>query len=378
MQCNTLKSNGEALAEGLTRLVGHLDLDYFYAQVEELENPSLRNLPVLVCVYSGRTEDSGVVSTANYRARELGVRSGIPIASAKKRLAGIEAAFIRMDREKYEGYSERVMEILRENVDVMEQTGIDEAFFDITKRSGGSFEAGTEMASIIKSQILQRERLTCSVGIAPTKISAKLASDFKKPDGLTVVRPSELTDFMEPMLVEKLYGIGDKTAKALQGIGVVTIGDLARKDIPQLDDLFGQKMAVYLHTSASGEDDEPVQERGQATQISRIITLKRNSRDPDEILTQLAPALDYVQRRVVEEDLFFRSISVIGILSDLSIKTRTKTLEAPTSDSSTLNRAASELLGALVSELGDLRRVGIKVADFEESKEQSSLSEFLR
>ncbi len=377
MPCNTLKSNGEALAEGLTRLVGHLDLDYFYAQVEELENPSLRDLPVLVCVYSGRTEDSGVVSTANYRARELGVRSGIPIAFAKKRLAGTEAAFIRMDREKYEGYSERVMEILRENVDVMEQTGIDEAFFDITRRSGGSFEAGTELASTMKSQILQRERLTCSVGIAPTKISAKLASDFKKPDGLTVVGPSELPSIMEPMPVEKLYGIGDKTAKVLQGVEVVTIGDLARKDISQLDDLFGQKMAVYLHNSANGVDDEPVQERGQVTQISRIITLKRDSRNPDEILTQLAPALDDVHRKVVEEGLFFRSISIIGILSDLSIKTRTKTLEAPTSDSSTLNRAASELL-VLVSELGDLRRVGIKVADFEESKEQSSLSEFLR
>ncbi len=359
-------------------MVGHLDLDYFYAQVEELENPSLRNLPVLVCVYSGRTGNSGVVSTANYRARELGVRSGIPIAFAKKRLAGTEAAFIRMDREKYAGYSERVMEILRENVDVMEQTGIDEAFFDITKRAGGSFEAGTEMASLIKSQVLQRERLTCSVGIAPTKISAKLASDFKKPDGLTVVGPSELANFMEPMPVEKLYGIGDKTAKALQGAGVVTIGDLARKDIPQLDDLFGQKMAVYLHNSASGEDDEPVQERGKATQISRIITLKRNSRNQDEIMTQLAPALDDVHKRVAEKGLFFRSISVIGILSDLSIRTRTKTLEAPTSDSSTLNRATSELLGALVGELGDLRRVWIKVADFEESKEQSSLSEFLR
>ena len=134
-------------------------------------------------------------------------------------------------------------------MDVMEQTGIDEAFFDITKRAGGEFEAGTEMASLIKSQVLQRERLTCSVGIAPTKISAKLASDFKKPDGLTVVGPSELANFMEPMPVEKLYGIGDKTAKALQGAGVVTIGDLARKDIPQLDDLFGQKMAVYLHNS---------------------------------------------------------------------------------------------------------------------------------
>ena len=150
-------------------MVGHLDLDYFYAQVEELENPSLRDLPVLVCVYSGRTEDSGVVSTANYRARELGVRSGIPIAIAKKRLAGKDAAFIRMDREKYEGYSERVMEILKENADVVEQTGIDEAFFDITKRSGGSFEAGAELASAIKSQILQRERLTSSVGLAPTE-----------------------------------------------------------------------------------------------------------------------------------------------------------------------------------------------------------------
>jgi DNA polymerase IV (archaeal DinB-like DNA polymerase) len=361
----------------LTRLVGHLDLDYFYAQVEELENPSLRNLPVLVCVYSGRTEDSGVVSTANYRARELGVRSGIPIALAKKRLEGKEAVFIHMDREKYEGYSERVMAVLRENVDVMEQTGIDEAFFDITKRSGGSFEVGAEIASSIKLQVLQHERLTCSVGVAPNKIVAKLASDFKKPDGLTIIRPSEMAGFMEPMPVDRLYGIGAKTAKALQEIGVVTIGDLARKDISQLDDLFGQKLAVYLHNSASGLDGEPVEERGQATQISRIITLKRDSRSADEILPQLTPAVEDVQRRVVEKGLFFRSISIIGILSDLSTRTRSKTLEAPTRESSTLNRAASELLVSLVSELGELRRVGIKVADFEESKAQSSLAEFL-
>jgi DNA polymerase IV (archaeal DinB-like DNA polymerase) len=358
-------------------LVGHLDLDYFYAQVEELENPSLKNLPVLVCVYSGRTEDSGVVSTANYRARELGVRSGIPIAFAKKRLEGTEAVFIRIDREKYERYSERVMAILKENVDVMEQTGIDEAFFDITKRSGGSFDAGAGIASGIKQQILQQERLTCSVGVAPNKVAAKLASDFKKPDGLTVVRPPELAGFMEPMPVDKLYGIGAKTAKALEEIGVVTIGDLARKDISQLDDLFGQKLGVYLHNSASGEDEEPVEERGQATQISRIITLKRDSRSADEILPQLVPAVEDVHRRVVEKGLFFRSISIIGILSDLSTRTRSKTLEAPTRESSTLNRAASELLTSLVSELGELRRVGIKVADFEESKEQSSLAEFL-
>jgi DNA polymerase IV (DinB-like DNA polymerase) len=361
----------------LTRLVGHLDLDYFYAQVEELENSALRALPVLVCVYSGRTEDSGVVSTANYRARELGVRSGIPIALAKKRLEGKEAAFIRMDREKYEVYSERVMEIVRENVDVMEQTGIDEAFFDITRRSGGDFDAGSKLASSLKLQILEHERLTCSVGVAPNKVAAKLASDFRKPDGLTVIRPAELASFMAPMPADKLYGIGAKTAATLRDVGVLTIGDLANKDISQLADVFGQKVAVYLHNAASGEDDEAVQERGQATQISRIITLKKDSRSPDEILAQLAPALDDVQRRVVEKGLFFRSVSVIGILRDLSIRTRTKTLEAPTDESSTLNKAASDLLASLVADLGKLRRVGIKVADFQESKDQSSLSDFL-
>ena len=362
----------------MSRLVGHLDLDYFYAQVEELEDASLKDKPVLVCVYSGRTEDSGVVSTANYKARELGVRSGVPISFAKKRLAGVDAAFIPMHREKYEGYSERVMEILRECVDVMEQTGIDEAFFDITRRSGGDYEAGREIASNIKARILEQEKLTCSIGVAPTKVAAKLASDFKKPNGLTIVAPSELTGFMGPMPVERLYGIGAKTAKALEEIGVVTIGDLAGKDVLQLSDVFGQKLAVYLRNSASGQDEEPVEERGQATQISRIITLKRDSRSADEIMSQLGPALDDVHGRVVERGVFFRSVSVIGILKDLSIKTRSKTLEAPTNDSLTLNRAASDLLASLISELGELRRVGVRVSELQESKEQSSLSEFMR
>jgi len=361
----------------LTRVVGHLDLDYFYAQVEELENPSLKNLPVLVCVYSGRTEDSGVVSTANYRARELGVHSGIPIAFAKKRLEGHESAFIPMDREKYEGYSERVMEALGEAVDVMEQTGIDEAFFDVTKRSGGDFETAAAMASKIKREILRRDGLTCSIGLAGNKVAAKLASDFKKPDGLTVVRPSELPGFMGPLPVGRLYGIGAKTSKALQDIGVVTIGDLAGTDVSRLTDLFGHKLAAYLHNSARGEDDEPVRQRGQATQISRIITLRRNSGDAAEILPQLVPALSGVHRSVVEGGVFFRSVSVIGILGNLSIRTRTRTLEAPTSEPATLNRVASELLASLIAEHGELRRVGVRVGDLEASKEQSSLSEYL-
>ena len=151
----------------MSRIVGHLDLDYFYAQVEEVEEPSLKDAPVLVCVFSGRTEESGVVSTSNYKAREYGVKSGMPIALAKRRLNGVEGSFIRMDHEKYELYSDRVMEILRGQVDVLEQTGIDEAFFDITKKTGGNYDAAASLALELKHKIFLLKVEICAV--VPTR-----------------------------------------------------------------------------------------------------------------------------------------------------------------------------------------------------------------
>jgi len=361
----------------LVRVVGHLDLDYFYAQVEEVENPQLKELPVVVCVYSGRTEDSGVVSTANYKARDFGVKSGMPIALAKKRLAGSNAKFVPMDHEKYEAYSEKVIEIVRKSVDVMEQTGIDEAFFDVTKKSGENYDIAVKIANEIKNDILEHERLTCSIGIAPNKVVAKLASDFKKPDGLTVVLPADLPHFMQHMPAEKLYGVGPKSANLLKEMGVVTIGDLAGNDTTSLERLFDHKFAIYLHNAANGIDEEPVVENGTAKQLSRIITLKRDSLNLDEIITVLSPAIEDVHRRVLEKELFFRSISIIGIHVDLSAKTRSKTLESPTNERLLLQRTASELLSSLLNEKRELRRVGIRVSDFSEAKTQSSLAEFL-
>jgi DNA polymerase IV (DinB-like DNA polymerase) len=358
-------------------VVGHLDLDYFYAQVEEVENPSLKTLPVVVCVYSGRTEDSGVVSTANYKARELGVRSGIPIVVAKRRLEGKDAKFIPMDHEKYEAYSERVMEIVRGGVDVMEQTGIDETFFDITRRSDDDYGTAASMATRMKLEIKEHEKLTCSIGVAPNKVVAKLASDFKKPDGLTVVPPSDLPQFMQHMPVEKLYGVGPKSAKMLKDVGVTTIGDLAEKDLSTLDRLLGQKLAVYLHNAAGGVDDDPVVGNGPAKQLSRIITLKRDSGNLEEIIAQLSPAIEDVQARVLEKGLFFRSVSAIGILTDLSTRTRSKTLEAPTNDPLPLKRTTTELFSSLLSEGRELRRAGVRVGDLSEATAQSSLAEFL-
>jgi len=360
----------------LSRIVGHLDLDYFYAQVEEVEAPSLKDTPIVVCVLSGRTEESGVVSTSNYKAREYGIRSGMPIALAKRRLNGIEAAFIPMDHGKYETYSNRVMEIMRGQVDVLEQGGIDEAFFDITKRTGDDYDVVTAFALELKAKIFKEEKLTCSIGIGPNKVVAKIASDFKKPDGLTIVRDETALGFLSPLSIDKIYGVGPKTAKVLEENGIKTIGGLASIPIERLEDLFGKKLAVYLHNASNSTDDEQVVDRGGLSQLSRIITLKQDSHDLDQIAGALAPVLKDLHERLISENLFFRSVSAIGILKDLSTHTRSRTLDTPTNDYPILEKEVRALFSALLREVGDLRRAGVRVSELHDMANQRSLAEF--
>jgi DNA polymerase IV (DinB-like DNA polymerase) len=360
----------------LSRIVGHLDLDYFYAQVEEVEMPSLKGTPVLVCVFSGRTEESGVVSTANYKAREYGIRSGMPIALAKSRLSGIEASFIHMDHGKYEMYSDRVIEILRGEVDVLEQGGIDEAFFDITKMTGGDYDAASALALELKDKIFREEKLTCSIGIGPNKVVAKIASDFKKPNGLTIVRTDEALAFLSPLLIDKIYGVGPKTTKLLEQNGITRLPDLASTPTEKLEDMFGKKLAVYLHNASNGIDDEPVIDRRGTSQLSRMITLKHDTRDLNQIVAELLPALRDVHEKLVSKNLFFRSLSAIGILNDLSTHTRSKTLEAPTNDFSVLQKEVRELFAVLLHDVGDLRRAGVRMSGLQDMVDQHSLTEF--
>lgn len=360
----------------MSRIVGHLDLDYFYAQVEEVENPSLKGTPVVVCVYSGRTEDSGVVSTANYKARERGVKSAMPIAFAKRRLEGAGATFIAMDHEKYEAYSDRVMELIRTEVDTLEQTGIDEAFFEITKKTEGDYRRAETIGKALKAKVLAEEKLTCSVGIGPNKVVAKIASAFQKPDGLTVVEEASAPAFLAPLAVDRIYGVGPKTARALEENGVSTIRELAAFPTERLADLVGRKLAAYLHNASSGLDEEPVVDRAGSTQLSRIVTLKHDSSDPQEVVTELLPAIRDIQTRLVSKNLFFRTVSAIGIAKDLSLHTKSKTLETPTNDYSVLEKETRDLFAALVRETGPLRRAGVRLSALQDMVDQHSLTEF--
>ncbi len=360
------------------RIVMLVDLDYFYAQCEEKRNPILQGKPVVVCVYSGRTEDSGAVSTANYIARKYGVKSGIPISLAKKKLQDTDAIFLPVDHEFYREVSDKVMEILRSHADVFEQVGVDEAYLDVTQRVQGSYEEARELAANIKKDVLTQQELTCSIGVGPNKLVAKIAADIQKPNGLTVIEPWGIGHVLSPLPVSRLVGVGRKTEKKMETLGIRTIGDLARFDIVRLVEVFGRKLGTYFHNAALGIDNEPVQERGEAESLSKISTLKENTRDLDVILEEADKLCEKVYAKLLDRGLNFRSVSILVVASDLGVHSRSKTFESPTKDLEVFKKTVGELFQKFLSESDvEARRVGVKVSNLaKEEKKQKQITSF--
>ncbi len=357
----------------------HVDFDYFYAQCEENRNPSIRDKPVVVCVYSGRTEESGVVSTSNYLARKYGVRAGIPIARAKKLLEFTQSTFLPMDRPFYEQVSERLMEILKANADSFQKVGIDEAYLDISTRTNGGFEHIEKIAAEIKEQILTKEKITCSIGTAPNKLVAKIASDEKKPDGLTTLKPEDVSSFLGPLPASRIPGVGKKVEEKLGQLHVQTVAQLSTVDPTVLVKMFGRSLGSYLYRAARGDDDEPVQEREQPTQLSRIVTLKRDTRELAEVLPVLEELTDSVTSKLKEMSMTCRSVAVLAILNDLTIHSRSKTLEQPTSDGKVIGNAAQVLMKEFLEAKPNaiVRRAGVRVTGLSKPAGQTDISKFI-
>ncbi|TRO53423.1 DNA polymerase IV [Candidatus Bathyarchaeota archaeon] len=360
------------------RVVMLVDFDYFFAQCEELRNPALKDKPVVVGVYSGRTEDSGAVSTANYLAREYGVNSGLPLYLAKKRLKGTAAVFLPVDDEFYEQISNKIMRLLRGYANSFEQTSIDEAYLDVTEKTQSSFEVARDLAQKMKNAVKIAVGITFSVGVGPNKLVAKIAADTQKPDGLTVVRPKELTLFLSPLSVNRLLGIGRKTAAKLSDLGVKTVGDLAKYDVQELMDFFGKKLGVYFHNAANGVDNEPVQETGEAESISRISTLKENSRELMVVLEKTNQLIEDIHKDIVQRNISFKQVGIVAILTDLSVRSRSKTLENTTRDAEIIRQAVRELFEKFLGESElKIRRVGVKISNLtREEVKQKRLTSF--
>ncbi len=355
------------------RVIMLVDFDYFFAQCEEVRNPVLRDKPVVVGVYSGRTENSGAVSTANYVAREYKVKSGIPLYLAKKWLEGTEAVFLPVDYSFYEKVSDKIMKLLRGYADSFEQVGIDEAYLDVTQKTEGGFEEVGPLVQKMKNDVKNLVGITFSVGVGPNKLVAKIAADTQKPDGLTVVKPENVERFLAPLSVSRLLGVGRKTTVKMNNLGIRTIGDLAGYDVQKLMEIFGKNLGMYFSKAAKGVDNSVVQETGQSESISRISTLKENTHDLMQVLEKTDLLIEDIYKELVRRNISFKQIGIIAIMTDLSVRSRSKTLETATNDVKVLRSIVRELFEKFlrVSEL-EVRRVGVKVSQFnrEEQKQR--------
>lgn len=364
------------------RVIIHADFDYFYAQCEERENPSLKDKPVVVCIYSGRGEDRGAVSTANYIARKYGVKSGIPILQAKRKLENVESTFLPANFDLYEKVSENIMATLKGYASKFEQMGIDEAFLDVTQRVDGSYEKAKELAQEIQLKIWEKEKITVSMGIGPNKLVAKIAAGRQKPYGLTLVKPEEVERFLAPLLVNELLGVGKKTTEVMHEMGINTVGELAKLDLEKLVKRFGKVLGTYFHNAANGTDFSPVQERGMAESISRILTLKEDTRDLDVLLEVAYKICDDILNRAVELNLSFKTISIQLVLQDMSASSRAKTFDAPVESLDVLKNTAKELFQRLLQETSEelkARRLGVKISGFVVGRQaQKHITEFVK
>ena len=372
---DALNKGGETMQN---RVIFLCDFDYFFAQCEELRNPTIKDKPVVVGVYSGRTEESGAVSTSNYIARGYGVKSGLPLFMAKHKLEGTNAVFFKVDHAYYEEISNRIMDIFRTFASAIEQVSIDEAYLDVTKQVEGSFEKAQDYAQKIKADVKAQVGIAFTVGVGPNKLIAKIACDSQKPNGLTLVRSEEATMFLAPLPVDRLLGVGKKTTVRMEQMGIKTIADLAHYDCQRLIEAFGKVLGIYFYNAANAIDNTPVVEHGKAESISKIGTLKQDTNDLEFIMQKCKELTQFIFEEVHAKGYSFKIVSIYVVNVDLSSKSRSVTLEQPAKDSETILRSVQMLFEKFLAESPlEIRRVGVRVAGFiKEEPKQKSLTSF--
>jgi DNA polymerase IV (DinB-like DNA polymerase) len=352
-----------------TRIILHMDMDHFYTAVEEREHPEFKGKPVVVGSDPKEGKGRGVVSTSNYEARKAGVRSGIPISRAWKLCP--EAIYLPPNFPLYIKVSKEIMEIAQKYANKFEQWGIDEAFLDVSAKVKDYAEAEA-VATQIKREISKKEQLTCSIGIGPNKLIAKIASDYQKPDGLTLVKDNEAEAFLAPLPVRKLLWVGRKTEAKLKEMGINTIGDLASYDPATLTEKFGM-MGMQMHLMARGIDRSEVETRTEVKSISHETTFEEDTDDTEAVLKALGALAADVSREVTEQKLFFKTVTVKLRYENFETHTRSKTLVFMTNRLQYLEKTAKELLKAYLRNDRKIRLIGVRVSNFVEGEKQKTL-----
>lgn len=363
------------------KVIFHIDFDYFYAQCEELRKPELRNIPCVVCVYSGRDEDSGVVSTCNYNARKYGVKAAMPIKLAKSKLKDVEAKFLPTDMPYYHDISRDVMRIIQNYGDLFEQVSVDECYVDFTRVTNSDFNDAKIFASSLQKNIKHQSKLTCSIGVGPNKLISKIASAVIKPNGITVVSREEAKNFISNCKIEDIPGVGPKTLKKLQALGINSISDISKNSIFELRDVLGYKTAAFLVNASNAIDNSQIKARETSKQIGKIVTLKKDTAEMEQINMTTASLCTSIYENLSNKKQAFKVLTIILILENLHHVSISRSLKLYTASFDELQKNSLSIIKEMIKNnsisIQNIRRIGIVVSELKDISGQNSLLNYL-
>lgn len=341
----------------MKRRILHIDMDAFFAAVEQKRNPALKGKPVVI---GGQGDPSkmGVVSTANYEARKFGIHSAMPMKTAYRLCP--HAVFLPVDYRAYSAASLLVKEVLSGIAPVMEDVGIDEAYIDATHIP----DTDEAITGRIKAGIKEKTGLTCSIGIAPNKLLAKIASDLQKPDGVTVLTESDIETKLWPLPVRKLYGIGPKTEELLKGRNIDTIGQLAALPLERMLENFGNSYGRYLYDAARGIDESPLVTHWEPKSFSRETTFQEDVRDWQVIARTLADLSRDVVQDIRRHGYKARTVTIKIRFGDFETVTRATTIPDYSDSEETIRKAAFACLKRIELKK-KVRLVGVRASNFQ-------------
>jgi len=356
------------------RVILHVDMDAFFAAIEQRDHPQYRGKPVIVGADPKGGKGRGVVSTCSYEARKFGVHSAMPISQAYRLCP--QGIYVPPNGKLYQQVSREIFEIFYEFTDAVEPLSIDEAFLDVTG-SLRLFGTGREIAEKIKQRIYEKEHLTASVGVAPNKYLTKIASDLEKPDGLVVVNPDRVQEFLEPLDISRLWGAGVRTQEKLRKLGIQSIGDLAKFPLPMLEQQFG-KMGRHFYNLAHGLDDRQVEYDQSVKSVSNEHTFSRDTADAVTIHQTLFYLSEKVGYRLRKKGLKGRTVHLKLRYENFSTITRNKTLPEAIDNTEQIFTTVKSLFEKNYQPNRKVRLLGVGISGFGETEGGVQLSLFDR
>ena len=357
------------------RIILHMDMDAFFAAVEERDKPRLKGLPIVVGADPAGGKGRGVVSTANYAARKYGIRSALPISiawrySQKAKSEGKpEAVFMEPDIPRYAKESDAIFEYLRTKSVAVEPASIDEAYADIS--NCGSYKKAEVLANEVKEYVRKVHRLTCTIGVGPNKLISKIAAQEKKPDGLTVVPAEKVQAFLDPKPATIIPGIGPKTEQALGQLGIITIADLRKKSRSYLTEHFG-KRGEDMFYSAQGIDSRPIETEREKKSVGEQMTFQKDTLDMATILKAFRQMAKSVANSLKKEGNKFKTVAIVVRFSDFETLTRSHSIKTATANPKVLETEALNLLMPFLNKVGNprkklIRLVGVRAENVEKA-----------